>query len=570
MELRQYETDILVIGSGAAGMMAARAAADQGADVILIDKSVIGRGGATVLAQMTVAVALGEAEPDSVDLHAQDTLIGSRGLADPDIVNAIVERAPEVILEVEEYGVKWARTKEGKRSQVVSPGHSRKRCVYVDILNTGGATSSGLRKAIWRDPHITRLKNVMITRLLVDQGSVVGAVGFSMEDCEPVGIAASAVTVATGGLTEVYARNSASANMTGDGYVLAAEAGAELCDMEMVQFFPIAHLFPPVVGIDPIMWDPFRYKLGGRLLNGHHEEFMDRYNGEQSGVYTATRDQTTYAIFQEVEAGRGSPHGGAYLDFRMVPEQKLKEAFGPVIDILASQGIDLTKDMVEVSPMAHFMLGGIRVDANMATSVPGLYACGEAISGMHGANRLSGNAITEALVTGRIAGEQAALKRTNRMGITDVKVREEWDKLQQFWHPRQVDKDEVSMLAMRRELQQIMWDGAGPLRTEQSLRQALEKVQHLRRQCADSALSRPKRYALSLVEKIEIDNMMAVSEAIILGALHRKESRGAHVRLDYPENREQAVSTRFLYDHNGNWHLEETVLASMSEERSDD
>ncbi len=560
METIKYSTDVLVIGSGAAGMMAAKAAADEGADVLLLDKSLIGRGGATILAQMTVAVALGEAEEDNPDIHFEDTLKGSRGLGDPEIIRAIVDRGPEVILEVESYGVNWARTPDGKRSQVVSPGHSRKRCVYVDILNTGGATSNGLRRAIWKHERIRRLKNVMITRLVVENGAVVGAVGFSMEDFAPVSVTASAVILATGGLTEVYERNSASANMTGDGFVLAAEAGAELRDMEMVQFFPIAHLFPPLVGIDPIMWDPFRYKLGGRLLNGRHEEFMHNYNGEVSGKYTAARDQTTFAIFKEVEAGRGTPHGGAYLDFRMVPENKLKEAFGPVIDILRSQNVDLTKDLVEVAPMAHFMLGGVRVNAKMETSVPGLYACGELIYGMHGANRLSGNAITEALVTGRIAGEVAARAGAKPQSeAVDRELAQEWERLQRFWHPRPVSKDEASLQSFKRKLQKLMWKGAGPLRTEEGLRQALADIRGLWKQLEEISLAPARKYALSLVEKAEAANMLKVSEAIVIGALARRESRGAHVRLDYDQQNQTAVSTKFTLA-DGQWRMQEIVL----------
>ena len=562
MNIQRYSTEVLVIGSGAAGMMAARAAADEGSAVILADKSLIGRGGATILAQMTVAVALGEAEPDSTELHVEDTLVGGRGLADPDIIRAIVERGPEVILEVEKYGVNWARTKDGKRSQVFSPGHSCARCVYVDILNTGGATSAGLRKAIWKDNKINRLKNVMITRLVVRDNTIVGAVGVNMDDLAPVSITAPAVIIATGGLTEMYERNSASANMTADGYLLAADAGAELCDMEMVQFFPIAHLFPPLVGIDPIMWDPFRYKLGGRLLNGNHEEFMDRYNGEKSGKYTATRDQTTYAIFQEVKEGRGSAHGGAYLDFRMVPEEKLKEAFGPVIGILASQGVDLTKDMVEVAPMAHFMLGGIRVTPDMKTSVEGLYACGEVIYGMHGANRLSGNAITEALVTGRIAGEVAsgqALKSLSE--VSEQEVLSEWERLQQFWHPRPVDKDEQPIQTLRRKLQKVMWEGAGPLRTEENLLTALSEVRGLQREIEAVSLAPVNHYALSLVEKLETYHMALIGESVIIGALARKESRGAQVRLDYPETNDTAISTRFKLNNKNEWQMEEKIMS---------
>jgi succinate dehydrogenase/fumarate reductase flavoprotein subunit len=557
----QYGTDVLVIGSGAAGMMAARVAADEGANVLIADKSLIGRGGATILAQMTVAVALGEAEDDNPETHYQDTMEGSRGLANPEIVKTIVERAPDVILEVERYGVNWAKTKEGKRSQVISPGHSRKRCVYVDILNTGGATSNGLRKSIWKDEKIKRLKNVMITRLVKHEGRVIGAVGFSMENLVPISIVASQVILATGGLTEVYERNSASTNMTGDGFLLAAQAGCELRDMEMVQFFPIAHLYPPLVGIDPIMWDPFRYKLGGRLLNGNHEEFMEQYAGEKAGQYTATRDMTSYAIFKEVEAGRGTPHGGAYLDFRMVPEEKLREGFGPVIDILLSQGLDLTKDLVEVAPMAHFMLGGVCVDKDMKTTIPGLHACGELIHGMHGANRLSGNAITEALVTGRISGEKAAKDPIEvPQSIVDDELTKEWGRLQKFWYPHEVEKDEVSMLALRRKIQGIMWKGSGPLRTEADLRNALNELRIARKECEAAALAKQNKFALSLIEKIEAFNMTIVGEAIILGAIERRETRGAHVRLDYREPSSELYGTRFKVKNGLEWDVEKVSL----------
>jgi succinate dehydrogenase/fumarate reductase flavoprotein subunit len=550
-------TDVLVIGAGAAGMMAARAASDAGSSVTLVDKSLIGRGGATIMAQMTVAVALGDAEPDSPDIHAEDTIAGSRGLADPAIVHAITDRGPELIREVERYGANWARTPDGRHSQVVAPGHSRRRCVYVDVLRSGEAVSAALRKANTHDPHIRRLNNVMVTRLVQDDNAVVGAVGFMLEQLAPVHIAARAVIVATGGLTQVYARTSASAPMTGDGMMLAAEAGAELRDMEMVQFFPIAHLYPPLVQLDPIMWDPFRYKLGGHLLNGKLDEFMDRYTGEAPGRYTATRDQTTLAIFQEVAEGRGSPHGGVYLDFRMVPLDALHEAFGPVIDILARQGIDLTRDMVEVAPMAHFMLGGIRVDPAMRTTVDRLLACGEAIYGMHGANRLSGNAMTESLVTGRIAGETAArMRREHDIALVTRAGRYEWERLATFWHPRPVDHDEIPVGALTARLQNLMWTGAGPLRTGPRLEEALAGIESLTHEAETVALGPEETFPYSKQEKVELRTMLRLSEAIVRAALARRESRGAHVRLDNPEQQEIAVSSRLLFSEPAGWSLD--------------
>ena len=216
-------------------------------------------------------------------------------------------------------------------------------------------------------------------------------------------IEAKATIIATGGLTRLYARNSASINMGGDGYALALRAGAELVDMEFVQFFPIGHLAPRLVGMDPIMWDPFRYKLGGKLLNAEMQEFLN-----EDGRYVSVRDHATHAILEEVAAGRGTPHGGAWLSFRHCSEAELRSAFGPIIDRLAENGIDLTRQAIEVAPIAHYHMGGIRADTDMQTSVPHLFAAGEAVGGANGANRLSGNAITEAFTFGRRAGLRAA------------------------------------------------------------------------------------------------------------------------------------------------------------------
>jgi succinate dehydrogenase / fumarate reductase flavoprotein subunit/fumarate reductase (CoM/CoB) subunit A len=427
----------------------------------------------------------------------------------------------------------------------------------VDILRTGEAVSTALRSVVRRNAAITRLPNAMITRIAVRDGVVTGALGFSVETLAPLAITAGSVILATGGLTAAYARNSASANMTGEGFALAAEAGAVLRDMELVQFFPIAHLYPPLVHLDPIMWDPFRYKLGGRLLNGDFAEFMHGYTSEVSGNYSAARDQTSFAILSEVAAGRGSPHGGAWLDFRMIDPPLLAREFGPVIGILEAQGIDLTRDMVEVAPTAHFFLSGVQVDTRMRTAVAGLSACGEIVHGMHGANRLSGNAITEALVTGRIAGEAAAPARAE---LAPNALREDWERLQQFWHPRRVERDDVPIGALKRRLQDIMQAGAGPLRTEVGLTDALAALTALRTEVEDVALAPARTFALALQEKVELRGMADAGEAVVRGALARRESRGAHVRLDYPQTDATAVSRAFRRE-DGRWHIGEARTA---------
>src|SRR6185437_5985371 len=360
------ETDVLVIGSGAAGMYAAIEAARHGSRVLLADRSLIGRGGATVMAQMTVAVALGSETDDASEYHLRDTLAAGRGLCDPELSALLCEEGPDCIREMDEWGVGWAR-KDGRITQAMAPGHDRPRCVYVDFLNTGPAVSKTLRTVVNKIAGIRRAGDLCVVDLIRAGGDVIGAVALHLDSGRPVIVSAKATIVATGGLTRLYRRNSASTNMGGDGCALALRAGVSLVDMEFVQFFPIGHLAPRLIGMDPIMWDPFRYKLGGRLLNNRMEEFTQNYGVAEDGRYVITRDLGSYAILKEVEAGRGSPHGGVYLSFQHVPEPDLRRAFGPVIDRLAGNGIDLTKMPVEVAPIAHYHMGGIAVDANMST-----------------------------------------------------------------------------------------------------------------------------------------------------------------------------------------------------------
>src|SRR5215470_13052232 len=338
-EPMHVETDVLVIGSGGAGMYAAIEAARSGAHVLLVDRSLIGRGGATVMAQMTVAVALGSQTPDHWTHHLRDTIEAGRGLCDERLSRLLCEDGPDCIRQMDAWGVGWAR-KDGRITAATAPGHDRPRCVYVDFLNTGPAVSKTLRAVVNRTPGIRKACDLLITDLVSHDGEVMGAVALHLASGAPVTVAAKAIIVATGGLTRLYRRNSASANMGGDGYALALRAGASLVDMEFVQFFPIGHLAPRLVGMDPIMWDPFRYKLGGRLLNGLGQEFTSRYGVAEDGAYVLTRDLATYAIIKEVEAGRGSPHGGAYLSFEHCQPAELRAAFGPVIDRLAMNAID--------------------------------------------------------------------------------------------------------------------------------------------------------------------------------------------------------------------------------------
>lgn len=526
------ETDVLVIGAGGAGMYAALEAASAGAAVVLVDRSLIGRGGATVMAQMTVAAALGEQTPDHWEYHLADTLAAGRGLCDERLAALLCEDGPRRIREMDTWKVGWAR--EGDRiTQAQAPGHDRSRCVYVDFLSTGPAVSRTLRTRLIGAGGVRRVGDLAIIDITVRDGVACGATALHLSTGRIVTLAAKAVVIATGGLTRLYRRNSASANMGGDGYALALRAGAELIDMEFVQFFPIGHLAPRLVGMDPIMWDPFRYKLGGKLLNAQMREFEDDYatrDARNDGRYVLTRDLATYAISKEVEAGRGSPAGGAYLSFQHVPEADIRRAFGPVVDRLAANGIDLARQPVEVAPIAHYHMGGVRVDETLQTRVPGLYACGEAVGGANGANRLSGNAITEAFVFGARAGRNAALRALRQPSAwSEAAARPAVDLL------RSASRRSGPNLARTvAELQTLMAEKVGPFRTERNLRTAVDALAQLTTDIGETPLASADGFDLVLVDWLDLRNMLLVAQAVALPALARTESRGAHQREDHP------------------------------------
>ena len=526
------DTDVLVIGSGAAGMYAAIEAARNGAHVLLADRSLIGRGGATVMAQMTVACALGEETPDNWQNHYADTIAAGRGLCDEKLAQ-LCARTRRTASASSSTGAS-----AGRARTAISPRPWRRattgRAASMWISSTPVPRCRRPCARRWR--AIPRSAKPAISASSISSssdGEVTGAVAYHLGTGAPVVIAAKATVLATGGLTRLYRRNSASANMGGDGYALALRAGATLIDMEFVQFFPIGHLAPRLVGMDPIMWDPFRYKLGGRLLNGQMEEFTSRYGSDEDGKYVLTRDLATYAIIKEAEAGRGSPHGGAYLSFEHCSAAALRAAFGPVIDRLAANHIDLTRMPVEVAPIAHYHMGGVKADAMMATDVQGLYVAGEVVGGANGANRLSGNAITEALVFGRRAGHSAAA-RAKRMAQPKLKPRDTAATLDLM---RADAKTEPSgnTAAMVAHLQAVMADHVGPFRTGAKLSTALDEISGLTAELGEHPSGDVAAFDLQRLEWFDLRNMLSVAHAVTATALKRTESRGAHQREDFPK-----------------------------------
>ena len=524
-------TDVLVIGSGAAGMYAAIEAACGGCQVILADRSLIGRGGATVMAQMTVAVALGSETADHWSYHCADTLAAGRGLCNEPLAQLLCEDGPECIRAMDDWGVGWAR-KDGRIVQAMAPGHDRPRCVYVDFLNTGPAVSKTLRTVVNKSGGIRKAGDLCVVDLLHDKGDVVGAAALHLASGAPVMLSAKATILATGGLTRLYRRNSASANMGGDGYALALRAGASLVDMEFVQFFPIGHLAPRLIGMDPIMWDPFRYKLGGRLLNNRMEEFTQHYGVAEDGKYVITRDVGSYAILKEVEAGRGSPHGGVYLSFQHCPERALREAFGPVIDRLADNGIDLTKMPIEVAPIAHYHMGGIVTDANMQTICQ---AC--SLRAKRSAAPMAPTVFPATLLRRHwcLAAAPAAAAASYVKRLKTFPDHADNIHVATALMAADAPTRNFNTAAMLETLQKTMQDNVGALRSRTKITAALDTIGHLNDELGDTPPGDGNRFDMRRIDWFDLRNMLLVSRVVAETALARTETRGAHQREDCPE-----------------------------------
>jgi succinate dehydrogenase / fumarate reductase flavoprotein subunit/fumarate reductase (CoM/CoB) subunit A len=296
--------------------------------------------------------------------------------------------------------------------------------------------------------------------------------------------------------------------------------------------------------MDPIMWDPFRYKLGGRLLDGNGREFLSDYGSDETSGYTTPRDLATYAITKEVSAGRGSPHGGVYLSFTHVPRAALEAAFGPVIERLAKNGIDLTRQPVEVAPIAHYHMGGIAVDETMASRVPGLFAAGEAAGGANGANRLSGNAIPEALVFGERAGRIAAAHVASRpQNWQPSAAAAAVERIRRLAEGRQ---GKVSAAEMLEELRALMWTEVGPFRDATGLGRALARLAEMRAALDDLAVAPGQRFNPALADWFELRSSLVTAEAVTRAAAARCESRGAHQREDFPATEPAWASSQRL------------------------
>ncbi|MFQ3647406.1 MAG: FAD-dependent oxidoreductase [Anaerolineae bacterium] len=543
MTIEKQRWDVLVIGSGAAGLRAAIAAHEAGKRVLVVGKSVK-RDAHTVLAAGGINAVLGTRDPeDSWQQHFADTFIESYYLADPRTVELMVKDAPRAIEELVSYGMNFARTPDGKIDQRYFGAHKYRRTCYVGD-STGRAVLYALADQVEK-LNIPVLEHQYVTRLLMNEGSCVGAFAFNVRTGKRTAFIADAVVLATGGHTRLWQRSSSRQDEnTGDGMYLALLAGAELSDMELVQFHPTGMVAPESM-LGTLVTEAVRGE-GGRLYNALGERFMEKYDPERMEL--STRDRVALANYTEIIEGRGGPNGGVFLDISHRSKEYILEKLPRMYQqFMDSQGLDISQAPMEVAPTAHYSMGGVVVTPEThATRVPGLFAAGEVTSGLHGANRLGGNSLAETVVFGRYAGEAAAAYADAHRGqsVTGATLRAADDALNALIHNGTEDGR-----TLERDIRTLMWEHCGVVRDEQRLLDGLAKLDELRARVAQMNVRVGETYH-DLALAMDLQAALVTSEATLRGALERRESRGAHQRYDYP-NLDDALTVNFVITLDG-------------------
>ncbi len=566
-DIETHETDVIVIGAGGAGLSAAISAAEQGADVGVVCKSLLGKAH-TVMAEGGIAASLGNVEEeDSWRKHFLDTMKGGWGLNDPEMAEIHAKESPERVQKLQEWGALFDRTDEGDIHQRPFGGHRHDRLAHVGD-RTGLEMIRTLQdKAVAEDIDV--YQECTVTRLLQDGDRIAGAFGYWRDDGTPVLFRAKAVVLATGGVGKMYRITSNSWEYTADGHAMAMRAGAELIDMAFVQFHPTGMVWPKSV-MGTLVTEGVRGE-GGVLRNSEGERFMfdnipEAYEGSVADTEEEaqrwvdgdedarpppellTRDVVARAILDEVDAGRGSEHGGAYLD---IANQRSSEYIEQKLPAMVHQfkklaGIDITEEPMEVAPTCHYMMGGVAVDPEtQETSVPGLYASGEVAGGLHGANRLGGNSLSDLLVFGNRAGVHAGESVTNMAEFPTIDDAELSACLDYLEDPFENDEDGEQPFDLHEELQTVMEEHVGIIRDEERLATGIEKLEALRERADDLYATGPRTYNAGWQTCFDLVNMIDVGLAIAHAARERTESRGAHSRLDYTEPDDELGSVKF-------------------------
>jgi succinate dehydrogenase / fumarate reductase, flavoprotein subunit len=524
-----HECDVLIIGAGGAGLRAAIEALAQGAKVAVVCKSLLGKAH-TVMAEGGLAASMANVDKaDNWQTHFRDTMRGGKFLNNWRMAQLHAQEAPDRVRELERWGALFDRTADGEILQRAFGGHTFKRLCHV-----GDRTGLEMIRTL-QDRGVELGFDVFmectITRLLKDGDRVAGAFGYWRDSGNFVTFKAKSIVIATGGIGKSWRVTSNSWECTGDGMALAYEAGAELLDMEFVQFHPTGMVWPP--GVQGLLVTEAVRGEGGILRNKNGERFMEKYDPKR--LELSTRDVVARSIYTEVREGRGTPHGGAFLDISHKPAEYVKRKLPSMYHQFKELAdVDITKGPMEVGPTCHYVMGGIRVDAETGqSSVTGLFSAGEAAGGLHGANRLGGNSLSDLLVFGRRAGLAAAqyAKTASAPTLDAVQIDDaERQALAPFDRPAGENPFQI-----HHDLQETMQTLVGIFRTDEDLRKALVELDQLKDRAKKVRVEGSRLFNPGWHLSRDLQCMLTVSEAATLAALARTESRGAHSRLDFPK-----------------------------------
>ena len=530
MKIKTISTDVLIIGSGGAGSRAAIEVDDAGLKATIVSKGLSFRSGCTGMAEGGYnAVFKTVDKDDSIEAHIKDTLKGGSYLNDKKLVEILVNESPKRLIDLENYGALFDRQESGEIDQRPFGGQSFRRTCYQ-----GDRTGAELLNAR-KEEIITRglecIDEVMITSLVTDNDQVIGATGLNLKDSSLIYFKAKATILASGGAGQLYPVTSNTFQKNGDGYAISYRAGADLVDMEQVQFHPTGMVAPESKkGV--LVTEAVRAE-GGKLINSEGERFMSKYAPEKMEL--ATRDVVARSIYQEIIEGRGTENGGVYLDISHLDDDYIDEKLETMVLQFENVGVDIKHGPIEVAPTAHHFMGGLKINTDASTNLKNLFGAGEVCGGVHGANRLGGNALADTQVFGKIAGVSASEAcRETELKTNQDQVNDEASRIDSL-----IKKGSIKPREFKNNIKKLMWEKVAIVRDEKTLNEALAELQKMQKELVNLDVSDKTQYNTDLVTALEVINMVEICILTVKSAIIRRESRGAHFRSDFPESKDE-------------------------------
>ena len=527
MEIKTISTDVLIIGSGGAGSRAAIEVDDAGLKAIIVSKGLSFRSGCTGMAEGGYnAVFKTVDKDDSIEAHINDTLKGGSYLNDKKLVDILVSESPKRLIDLENFGALFDRQESGLIDQRPFGGQTYRRTCYQGD-RTGAELLNALKEEIIRR-DIECIEEVMITSLVTDGDEVIGATGLDLKDSSLIYFKAKATILASGGAGQLYPVTSNTFQKNGDGFAISYRAGAQLVDMEQIQFHPTGMVAPESKkGV--LVTEAVRAE-GGKLINKDGERFMSKYAPEKMEL--ATRDVVARSIYQEIIEGRGTEKGAVYLDISHLDDDYIDEKLETMVLQFENVGVDIKHGPIEVAPTAHHFMGGLKINPDASTSLKNLFGAGEVCGGVHGANRLGGNALADTQVFGKIAGESASKAAKDcEIKTNDEMVQGEASRIEGL-----IKKGSIKPQEFKNRIKSLMWEKVAIVREEKSLNEALGQLQEMQNELDSLDVDDKKQYNTDLVTALEVINMVEICILTVKSAILRRESRGAHFRSDFPES----------------------------------